>query len=46
MNRFLTLFIVFNVFGFFQLQAQILIDNAAPYNNHVYLIDDVYWEVE
>ena len=41
MNRFLTLFIVFNVFGFFQLQAQILIDNAAPYNNHVYLIDDV-----
>ena len=41
MNRFLTIFIVFNVFGFFQLQAQILIDNAAPYNNHVYLIDDV-----
>ena len=41
MKRFLTLFIVFNVFGIFQLQAQILIDNAAPYNNHVYLIDDV-----
>lgn len=41
MNRFLTFFILLNVICFTKVKAQMTVDNDAPNDNPVFLIDDI-----